>query len=151
MKGKRHRVNLINRGGYLHEKYRVPPALIAALLAGCERSEPPPRVPAPGMCACVRARVCVCRVQTWGARMGATSALCTHTVGGGEQKHSGVPGKEGGGGGGQNPDPGPPEVGSRCTAFGRRSALFFFTSDTSASNWGSRCFCDLDRQAEARL
>jgi hypothetical protein len=34
--GKRHRVNLINRGGYLHEKYRVPPALIAALLAGCE-------------------------------------------------------------------------------------------------------------------
>jgi hypothetical protein len=36
MEGKRHRVNLISRGGYLHEKYRVPPALIAALLAGCE-------------------------------------------------------------------------------------------------------------------
>jgi hypothetical protein len=36
MQGRRHRVDLINRGGYLHEKYRVPPALIAALLAGCE-------------------------------------------------------------------------------------------------------------------
>jgi hypothetical protein len=29
-------MNLINRGSYLHEKYRVPPALIASLLAGCE-------------------------------------------------------------------------------------------------------------------
>jgi hypothetical protein len=32
MDGKRHRVNLINRGGYLHEKYRVPPQLIEELL-----------------------------------------------------------------------------------------------------------------------
>jgi hypothetical protein len=32
MDGKRHRVNLINRGGYLHEKYRVPSQLIEALL-----------------------------------------------------------------------------------------------------------------------
>ena len=33
MQGKRHRVNLINRGGYLHEKYRVPQQLIEELLA----------------------------------------------------------------------------------------------------------------------
>jgi hypothetical protein len=32
MDGKRHRVDLINRGGYLHEKYRVPPQLIEELL-----------------------------------------------------------------------------------------------------------------------
>ena len=32
MVGKRHRVNLITRGGYLHEKYRVPPRLIESLL-----------------------------------------------------------------------------------------------------------------------
>jgi hypothetical protein len=32
MDGKRHRVNLINRGGYLHEKYRVPSRLIEELL-----------------------------------------------------------------------------------------------------------------------
>jgi hypothetical protein len=32
MVGKRHRVNLITRGGYLHEKYRVPPQLIEELL-----------------------------------------------------------------------------------------------------------------------
>jgi hypothetical protein len=28
MDGSKHRVDLINRGGYLHEKYRVPPQLI---------------------------------------------------------------------------------------------------------------------------
>ena len=32
MEGKRHRVNLIDRGGYLHEKYRVPKRLIVDLL-----------------------------------------------------------------------------------------------------------------------
>jgi hypothetical protein len=32
MDGSKHRVNLINRGGYLHEKYRVPPQLIEELL-----------------------------------------------------------------------------------------------------------------------
>jgi hypothetical protein len=32
MDGKRHRVDLINRGGYLHEKYRVPPRLIGELM-----------------------------------------------------------------------------------------------------------------------
>ena len=32
MEGKRHRVNLIDRGGYLHEKYRVPQRLIEDLL-----------------------------------------------------------------------------------------------------------------------
>jgi hypothetical protein len=32
MDGNKHRVNLINRGGYLHEKYRVPPQLIEELL-----------------------------------------------------------------------------------------------------------------------
>ena len=32
MDGKRHRVNLIDRGGYLHEKYRVPKRLIVDLL-----------------------------------------------------------------------------------------------------------------------
>ena len=47
MEGKRHRVNLINRGGYLHEKYRVPPALVAALLAGCNTPQRTPllRIP----------------------------------------------------------------------------------------------------------
>jgi hypothetical protein len=38
MDGKRHRVNLINRGGYLHEKYRVPARLIEELL-GCVTSQ----------------------------------------------------------------------------------------------------------------
>ena len=33
MEGKRHKVNLIDRGGYLHEKYRVPRQLIEELLA----------------------------------------------------------------------------------------------------------------------
>jgi hypothetical protein len=32
MDGGKHRVNLIDRGGYLHEKYRVPPQLIEELL-----------------------------------------------------------------------------------------------------------------------
>ena len=32
MDGKRHRVNLIDRGGYLYEKYRVPKRLIEDLL-----------------------------------------------------------------------------------------------------------------------
>ena len=32
MDGKRHRVNLIDRGGYFHEKYRVPQRLIVDLL-----------------------------------------------------------------------------------------------------------------------
>ena len=32
MDGGKHRVNLINRGGYMHEKYRVPPQLIEELL-----------------------------------------------------------------------------------------------------------------------
>jgi hypothetical protein len=32
MDGSKHRVDLINRGGYLHEKYRVPPQLIEELL-----------------------------------------------------------------------------------------------------------------------
>jgi hypothetical protein len=32
MDGSKHRVNSINRGGYLHEKYRVPPQLIEELL-----------------------------------------------------------------------------------------------------------------------
>ena len=33
MEGKRHKVNLIDRGGYTHEKYRVPRQLIEELLA----------------------------------------------------------------------------------------------------------------------
>jgi hypothetical protein len=32
MDGSQHRVNLINRGGYLHEKYRVPSRLVEELL-----------------------------------------------------------------------------------------------------------------------
>jgi hypothetical protein len=32
MDGKSHRVNVINRGGYLHEKYRVPSQQIEELL-----------------------------------------------------------------------------------------------------------------------
>ena len=32
MDGKKHRVNLINRGEYLHKKYRVPSQLIEELL-----------------------------------------------------------------------------------------------------------------------
>jgi hypothetical protein len=32
MDGSKHRVNLINRGGHLHEKYRVPPQLTGELL-----------------------------------------------------------------------------------------------------------------------
>jgi hypothetical protein len=32
MDGRKHKVDLINRGGYLHEKYRVPPQLIGELL-----------------------------------------------------------------------------------------------------------------------
>ena len=37
MQGKRHQVNLIDRGGYLLEKYRVPAALIEELLGACEQ------------------------------------------------------------------------------------------------------------------
>jgi hypothetical protein len=36
MDGNKHRVNLINRGGYLHEKYRVLPQLIEELLNAAE-------------------------------------------------------------------------------------------------------------------
>jgi hypothetical protein len=32
MDGSKHKVDLITRGGYLHEKYRVPPDLIGELL-----------------------------------------------------------------------------------------------------------------------
>jgi hypothetical protein len=42
MEGKRHQVNLIDRGGYLLEKYRVPAALIEELLGGCSPSSPQP-------------------------------------------------------------------------------------------------------------
>ena len=33
-------MNLINRGGYLHEKYRVPPQLIEGLLGAVTREVP---------------------------------------------------------------------------------------------------------------